>query len=131
MICQPNITARVPSPTTSQTASFCGASFVFIPEVLTRIKNNCKQVLTQNAYHATHLAMVLTTKPCYRCNGSGKLLDELKVGAMMRSLRSKKGYSLYDIARRMKYTPPYISDLELGKRQWRQELVDRYLEACK
>ena len=75
--------------------------------------------------------MVLKTTTCHRCGGSGKLLDSFKVGALMREIRSNKGYSLYDIARRMEFTPPYISDLELGKRQWRQDLVDRYLEACK
>ena len=75
--------------------------------------------------------MVLKTRPCHRCQGTGKLLDPHGVARTLQEIRVRKGYNKTQIARKMGFTTAYICDLEKGIRDWRQELVERYLEACK
>jgi len=47
----------------------------------------------------------------------------------MRSARRQRGLTLLQLAMRMGYTQPYLSDLELGKRMWSLKLMKRYEEA--
>jgi transcriptional regulator with XRE-family HTH domain len=49
----------------------------------------------------------------------------------MRQRREKAGVSLRALAKRMCFTPSYISDLELGHRPWNAAAVERYEEALK
>lgn len=70
-----------------------------------------------------------TTKPCPRCGGSGVVADDRVVGAALRAKREGFGRSLRDQARAMAVSPAYLSDLELGRRTWRGELIERYEES--
>lgn len=71
------------------------------------------------------------TKPCPHCNGTGLTLDQKAMGSKMRGLREKAGVSGRDIAHRLGYSASYISDLELGRRNWSSEKIADYKEALK
>lgn len=49
----------------------------------------------------------------------------------MRTLRLAAGRSLRDVALKMNFSAPYISDLEHGNRSFTEELIERYREALK
>jgi len=68
-------------------------------------------------------------RECPHCQGTGQLPDSKKVGAHMRNARRQRGLTLLQLAVRMGYTQPYLSDLELGKRMWSLKLMKRYEEA--
>jgi len=55
---------------------------------------------------------------CPKCKGRGAIPDPKQVGAMNRIIRLKAGLSLREVARRMRFSASYISDLELGRRPW-------------
>lgn len=44
----------------------------------------------------------------------------------MRALRKASGKALREVARTMGNSAAYLSDLELGRRGWNQELINRY-----
>ncbi len=71
----------------------------------------------------------MSTKTCPRCGGSGQVDDPAEQGKKMRELRLAKKLSLKEVARRMNLTAAYISDMELGRRNWRAELVEKYNRA--
>ncbi len=71
----------------------------------------------------------LKTKTCHCCGGNGKELDHRSVGEEMRKRRKQSGKSQIQVAKHMKVSGPYISDLESGKRGWRKVLIDSYMEA--
>lgn len=56
--------------------------------------------------------------PCTRCGGNGQEPDFRIEGHVMRCLRVSKGLTLRELARRMELSPPYLSDMELGRRQY-------------
>jgi len=68
----------------------------------------------------------IKTKPCRCCGGNGRELAHREVGAEMRRRRIQSGKSLIQVSKLMKVSVPYLSDLELGKRNWRRELLDRF-----
>lgn len=68
-------------------------------------------------------------KPCPHCDGTGHVDDPVYHGQQLRNLRKKEGLSLRELARRMKVSVAYLSDLELGRRSWNNELMRRYLVA--
>ena len=70
------------------------------------------------------------TKPCPHCDGTGRVLDEHTVGALMREVRNAKKLSLREVARRLRWSAPYVSDLERGKRLWTTDRQNKYLAAC-
>ena len=49
----------------------------------------------------------------------------------MRALRKAAGKGLRQIAGAMDFSPAYVSDLELGRRGWSEELIERYKKAVK
>ena len=61
--------------------------------------------------------------------GLRALEAQKSVGAAMRFWRDQNGVSLREIARRMEYSAPYISDLELGRRIWSVKLMESYRAA--
>lgn len=69
------------------------------------------------------------TKPCPHCDGTGIVLDEKAVGALMREVRKAKKVSLREVARRLKWSAPYVSDLENGHRLWTTDKQNKYLKA--
>lgn len=69
------------------------------------------------------------TAECSHCDGTGKQVDHAAIGKVMRELRRKKGISLTEFSHLMNFSIPYLSDLELGKRNWTPQRIDRYREA--
>jgi transcriptional regulator with XRE-family HTH domain len=47
-----------------------------------------------------------------------KQIDHKATGEAMRQLRKSHRISLREVARRMKLSAPFVSDLELGRRNW-------------
>jgi transcriptional regulator with XRE-family HTH domain len=45
-------------------------------------------------------------------------INHTEAGRIVRSLRSKSGMSLRTMARRMRLSAPFVSDLERGRRNW-------------
>lgn len=72
----------------------------------------------------------MKTKRCRCCEGTGKELDHKAVGVEMRNLRLSRKLSQAHVARRMGYSPPYVCDLEIGHRNWTEEKIEQYREAC-
>jgi predicted transcriptional regulator len=68
-------------------------------------------------------------KPCPKCNGTGKIQDDVLVGKALRKERTEMGLHLREVARRMGLSAAYVSDLEKGRRIWRGELIARYRKA--
>lgn len=68
----------------------------------------------------------MKNKPCHCCGGTGTEKDNAILGAKMRMLRESKGISLRSMARRLRYSAAYLSDLERGERNWRDELISAY-----
>lgn len=53
-------------------------------------------------------------------------IDHAETGGLFRAKREVHSISLREIARSMRLSPPYISDLERGRRNWTAQLVDAY-----
>ncbi len=68
----------------------------------------------------------MSTITCPRCDGTGHIEDERVIGKRMRQLRLSAGVTLREMAQRLKYSPSYLSDLELGRRRWLPRLLHRY-----
>lgn len=58
-------------------------------------------------------------------------VDHKKAGADMRSEREAKGLSLAAVARAMRLSAPYLSDLENGNRNWTVAKVIAYRRGLK
>jgi plasmid maintenance system antidote protein VapI len=65
------------------------------------------------------------TMTCPRCKGCGKVQDPRAVGEHMRSKREEKRLSLRSVAKAAKITPAYLSDMELGRRNFTPEMLMR------
>lgn len=70
-------------------------------------------------------------KPCPKCNGSGEVKDPTETGRQMRALRKASGKSLRHVAGAAGLSPAYVSDLELGRRGWADDLIERYKKAVR
>ena len=66
---------------------------------------------------------------CPRCNGTGKILDAVRVGDFLRKKRLSFSNSLREIATQMNITVAYLSDLERGRRNWTLDKINEY-ESC-
>lgn len=62
--------------------------------------------------------------PCSRCGGSGRAWTTDP--ATLRARREWAGLSLREFARRIGFTPAYISDVELGRRNATDAIVAQY-----
>lgn len=69
------------------------------------------------------------TRVCPQCGGSGKVMDDKKVGAFMREIRKKAGVSSRAVARQLGLSAAYVCDLELGRRGWNAEKRRQYRDA--
>ena len=59
--------------------------------------------------------------------------DHKAIGADRRHYREKFGISLRSFAKQIGFSAPYISDLELGRRPWSEQLIYKFevaLDAC-
>ena len=70
--------------------------------------------------------------PCLACRGVGYIENPVYRGQEMRKLRMKAPrQTLTDVADRMGFSKGYLSDLELGRRAWNEELIAAYEKALK
>lgn len=69
------------------------------------------------------------TLPCRHCGSARKEYDARAVGAYLRKERRVRNVGLREIAKPLGVSPSYVSDLELGRREWSRELVRRFAEA--
>ena len=53
---------------------------------------------------------------------------QFNTSVILRNRREKAGVSLRTMAKRLKVSPPYLSDLERGRRNWSVEMVQRFEE---
>jgi transcriptional regulator with XRE-family HTH domain len=72
-----------------------------------------------------------SVKTCTHCNGGGQEIDSVATGLALRELRIAKHTTLSTVADRLHISKPYLSDLENGKRNWRLELINRFLQALR
>ncbi len=56
-------------------------------------------------------------------------IDHVAAGAAMRAMREKKKVSLRAVATRLGFSPAYVSDLELGKRNWDKDKAAKFIAA--
>jgi predicted transcriptional regulator len=73
----------------------------------------------------------LKTVSCHCCAGTGEELDHQAVGDEMRKKREARGFTQTQVAKSMRMSKAYVSDLEWGARNWRTELINKYLKALK
>ena len=64
------------------------------------------------------------TMKCPHCEGTGQL--KLYDGAVLRAMREQAKMSLREFAKRLGFSPAYISDIELGKRRAMPAIVEVY-----
>ena len=69
------------------------------------------------------------TLACTRCQGVGKVYHATITGQMLRVWRIDHDVSARRLAQHLKVSVSYISDLELGRREWAPALVERYIMA--
>lgn len=62
---------------------------------------------------------------CPKCGGSGELPNP----GEMRKIRLNRNIRLREMARRLKISAAYLSDLERGKRDWNDAKRQAYLNA--
>lgn len=71
----------------------------------------------------------MKTQKCHCCDGTGRELDPVVTGKVLRAERFLAGLTQREIARRMGLSFPYLSQLEGGTVRWSESLVKRYQEA--
>lgn len=62
-----------------------------------------------------------------------KVIDPIATGEIARKARHKVGLSLRKVARKMKVSEPFLSDLERGRRNWLERHLTLFwdaLESC-
>jgi hypothetical protein len=69
----------------------------------------------------------VTKIPCRHCDGLGYRLAFNPAWA--RQARKKAGLTLQDVAEAMGITAAYLSDMELGKKPFTQQMEDKFLLA--
>lgn len=55
-------------------------------------------------------------------------IDHVANGALMRQFRLDAKITLRKMAKLLKCSAPFVSDLELGRRNWTEELKEKYAE---
>jgi Predicted transcriptional regulator with C-terminal CBS domains len=68
---------------------------------------------------------------CPRCNGTGKIYDNKKIGRSLKQMRVAAGVSSQKVADIMGYSQTYIVLLEAGRRNWTERLVRKFTYALR
>lgn len=68
---------------------------------------------------------------CPKCGGSGKVVDPRQEGEALRSYRIGHAVSLRAMAKLLKVTPAYLSDIELGRRGGEGQWMAKYAFALR
>ena len=66
---------------------------------------------------------------CPKCNGKGRIASNKSTGEQIRGIRQRMGFTLTAAAKLMGISKAHLSDLELGQRAWRPELITRFKKA--
>ena len=72
---------------------------------------------------------IVALKPCSHCDGDGVEWDHMDIGARMQQIRKDAGLRLRDVAGLMRLSVGYISDLEHGRKNWSERLINFYIAA--
>lgn len=70
--------------------------------------------------------MKIKTMPCQNCNGTGRIVDPRSFGASLRASRERVGLTLREMARRLSLSPPFVSDVEQGRRSFSEQNLEKY-----
>ena len=65
-----------------------------------------------------------TMTKCSKCNGAGML--KIASAVLMRAVRINAGISLREMARRLNFSAPYLSDIERGRRACPRDVLTAY-----
>lgn len=57
--------------------------------------------------------------------------DNIATGQLARQARYYAGLTLREVARRLKLSAPFVSDLELGRRKWSEKRIRQFANALK
>jgi predicted transcriptional regulator len=68
-------------------------------------------------------------RECEHCAGTGKQIDHRLLGESLRLFRSSAKVTATEVAAALGLSKSYICDLELGRREWRRDLIIRYRQA--
>jgi transcriptional regulator with XRE-family HTH domain len=60
-----------------------------------------------------------------------RVVDSVATGAKLRVMRTKRGISLREVARRLKVSPPYLSALERGHQPWSERRMKEFEAAIR
>lgn len=55
-----------------------------------------------------------------------RVTDDQTTGQLMRRARLQTGMSLRGLAKKLGYSAPYVSDLELGRQNWNEERIEKF-----
>ncbi len=71
------------------------------------------------------------TKTCPCCDGTGHVLDSVKVGIEQRDRRKAAGVTLEELSEQIALSIGYLSNLENGRhgKPWNHDLLKRYNDA--
>ena len=68
----------------------------------------------------------MQTKTCPTCDGKGVIADRAAVGDELQKLRLESGVSLRSVAKRMKISAQFLSQLERKLRNWTPKLEAKF-----
>jgi transcriptional regulator with XRE-family HTH domain len=66
---------------------------------------------------------------CATCHGSGQTLDHSAIGLTLRARREAISLSMRYVAKSIKVSPMFLSDLERGRRNWTLARIKEYENA--
>lgn len=64
---------------------------------------------------------------CEKCWGTGEVIDQKRLGRLMRELREARGESLKDAAQRIGVSISFLCLMEQGKRGWSQDKYESFV----
>lgn len=73
----------------------------------------------------------LATEPCPSCLGTGSVPDHARLGQQARNRRQSHDLNQSTLAKRMKISITYLSELERGRRKWNLALWRKLVEGCR
>lgn len=71
------------------------------------------------------------TEPCECCQGTGTQPDWRAIGADLRRQREAAGISLRRMAVLLEISPPFLVDLEHGRRGWSKDRETAFVDYCR
>jgi predicted transcriptional regulator len=78
------------------------------------------------AFQPSSANISVTMKLAFRTE---QVVDNLRTGLDARALRTSRGLSLRAVAQKMRVSAAYLSDLELGRRNWSETTLEKVTAA--